>query len=46
MGYIQSDELIEVTPEAIRLRKKELDQNRREQLRRLLRMQAKNAATA
>ncbi|KAL2937925.1 GTP-binding protein TypA/BipA-like protein [Bienertia sinuspersici] len=29
IGYVQSDELIEVTPKAIRLRKKYLDVNKR-----------------
>jgi GTP-binding protein len=29
IGYVQSDELIEVTPSAVRLRKAELDGNKR-----------------
>jgi GTP-binding protein len=29
IGYVQADELIEVTPTAIRLRKAELDSNKR-----------------
>ena len=41
MGYIQGDELIEVTPDAIRLRKRELDQQRRELSRRMSRQQQK-----
>ena len=34
IGYVQADELIEVTPSAIRLRKRELDASRRRSGRR------------
>ncbi len=34
MEYIEDDELIEVTPESIRMSKKVLDRNRREKLTR------------
>lgn len=39
MSYIEDDELLEVTPKTIRLRKKELDVNRRRKL-----SKAKNVA--
>jgi GTP-binding protein len=39
IGYVQSDELIEVTPSAIRLRKAELDAGKRK-------AQARKAAKA
>ena len=39
LEYIQDDELVEITPDAIRLRKKVLDEGKRKQLAR----QAKNA---
>jgi len=31
MEFIEDDELVEITPEAIRMRKKLLDRNKREQ---------------
>jgi GTP-binding protein len=34
LSYIQDDELVEVTPDTIRLRKKELDSNSRKKARR------------
>ena len=34
IGYVQSDELIEVTPTAIRLRKAELDSSKRKSMAR------------
>jgi GTP-binding protein len=34
LEYIQDDELVEITPDAIRLRKKVLDESRRKQMAR------------
>lgn len=40
--YIRDDELLEVTPKEIRIRKKELDQNGRDRYRRDKKNEAKN----
>ena len=40
--YLRDDELLEVTPKEIRIRKKELDQKGRERVRRDRKNEAKN----